>query len=198
MEKRGTMQQGEAFLTTRSEKETAYIGGVLGGLIRKPLVVALNGELGSGKTVFVRGAAAGLGAAEMVTSPTFVLLKMYRGRLPVYHFDFYRLDEDTALEELGFEEYLPGEGAAFVEWAANVPGLIPAEHLEITIERFSDHGGEGRRLRFVPRGPQSSRLVAGLIESITWKVDGSLNMRPQPLFSEENGGGWAETADPRY
>jgi len=187
MEKRGTMQQGEAFLTTRSEEETIYLGMVLGSFIREPLVVALNGELGSGKTVFVHGAAAGLGVTETVTSPSFVLLKIYRGRLPVYHFDFYRLDEAAALEDLGFEEYLPGDGVAFVEWANNLPGLLPAERLDITIERFHDHGGEGRRLWLMPRGLESSWLVSRLIESVTWRVDGRLNMLPLDLSKEHRG-----------
>lgn len=186
MEKRGTMQQGEALLTTRSESETHHIGAILGRLIEEPLVVALKGELGTGKTVLVRGASAGLGVAETVTSPSFVLLKIYRGRLPLYHFDFYRLDESASLEDLGFEEYLPGQGAAFVEWAGNLPPLIPPDGLEITIERFFDHGGEGRRLRFTPRSPESSRLVAGLMESVTWSVDGSLNMSPP---AREDAGG---------
>ncbi|HOL16570.1 MAG TPA: tRNA (adenosine(37)-N6)-threonylcarbamoyltransferase complex ATPase subunit type 1 TsaE [Bacillota bacterium] len=179
-------------MTTRSEEETTYTGMVLGNTIREPLVVALNGELGSGKTVFVRGAAAGLGVTEMVTSPSFVLLKIYRGRIPVYHFDFYRLDEAAALNDLGFEEYLPGDGVAFVEWADNLPGIIPAERLEITIERFHDHGGEGRRLWLMPHGLESSWLVSRLIEGVTWRVDGKLNMLPLEPFSKENGGrlGW--------
>ncbi len=175
---RGIMQQGEALLTTRSESETHHIGAILGSRIKGPLVVALKGELGAGKTVLVRGAAAGLGVAETVTSPSFVLLKIYRGRLPLYHFDFYRLDESASLEDLGFEEYLPGPGAAFIEWAGNLSPAIPPERLEITIERFFDHGGEGRRLRFTPRSLESSRLVAGLMESVTWRVDGSLNVPP--------------------
>lgn len=174
------MQQGEALLTTRSEYETYHIGAILGRLISEPLVVALKGELGAGKTVFVRGAAAGLDIAETVTSPSFVLLKIYQGRLPLYHFDFYRLDESASLEDLGFEEYLPGAGTAFVEWAENLLPAIPPERLEITIERFFDHRGEGRRLRFTPRSPESSRLVAGLMESVTWRVDGSLNAAPPP------------------
>ncbi len=192
MEKRGTMRQGEAFLTTRSEEETTYTGMVLGNSIREPLVITLNGDLGSGKTVFVRGAAAGLGVTETVTSPSFVLLKIYRGRIPVYHFDFYRLDEAAALNDLGFEEYLPGDGVAFVEWADNLPGIIPAERLEITIERFHDHGGEGRRLWLMPHGLESSWLVSRLIEGVTWRVDGKLNMLPLEPFSKENGGrlGW--------
>ncbi|HOB28283.1 MAG: tRNA (adenosine(37)-N6)-threonylcarbamoyltransferase complex ATPase subunit type 1 TsaE [Dethiobacteria bacterium] len=179
------MEQGEAFLTTRSEEETAYIGMVLGKWIKEPLVIALHGGLGTGKTVLVRGAAAGLGVTEMVTSPSFVLLKIYAGRLPVYHFDFYRLDEDVSLDDLGFDEYLPGEGVAFVEWAENLPGIIPPQRLEITIERFFDHGGEGRRIWFNPHGEESAWLVARLIEGISWRVDGSLKMLPQSLFSLE-------------
>lgn len=192
MEKRGTMQQGEAFLTTRSEEETNYVGMVLGKWIKEPLVIALHGELGTGKTVLVRGAAVGLGVAETVTSPSFVLLKIYSGRLPVYHFDFYRLDAAAALDDLGFDEYLPGEGVAFVEWAENLPGVLPEERLEITIERFFDPGGEGRRIWLVPHGDESTWLVSKLIEGITWRVDGSLNMLPLPLFSLENAGrlGW--------
>ena len=180
------MEQGEAFLTTRSEEETAYIGMVLGKWIKEPLVIALHGGLGTGKTVLVRGAAAGLGVTEMVTSPSFVLLKIYAGRLPVYHFDFYRLDEDVSIDDLGFEEYLPGEGVTLVEWAGNVPGIIRPQRLEITIDRFLRHGGEGRRIWFEPHGRESSRIVAGLIERISWRVDGSLDMAP--LFTLENTG----------
>ena len=180
------MQQGEAFLTTRSEAETTYIGMFLGQWIREPMVIAISGDLGTGKTVLVRGAAVGLGVTEAVTSPSFVLLKIYEGRLPVYHFDFYRLDEAASLDDLGFDEYLPGEGAAFVEWAGNLPGVLPPERLEIIIERFFDRRGEGRRLWFNPLGEESSRIVAGLIEGISWRVDGSLDR--SPLFSLENSG----------
>jgi tRNA threonylcarbamoyladenosine biosynthesis protein TsaE len=120
------MRQAEAFLTTRKEEETAYIGEMLGHILNKPIVIALKGDLGVGKTVFVRGAAFGLAVEEKVTSPTFVLLKIYQGRLPVYHFDFYRLSAEEDLIELGFDEYLPGEGVAFIEWAERLPELIPA------------------------------------------------------------------------
>ena len=180
------MRQGEAFLTTRHENETEYIGTVLGKVITQPLVIALDGELGTGKTVLVRGAAAGLGVTEQVSSPTFVLLRIYQGRLPVYHFDFYRLQEPEELDYLGFEELLPGEGVAFVEWAACFADLLPLDRLDITIERFFDHGGEGRRLWFAPHGEDSSRVVADLIESITWRINGSLNM--VPLVTGEEAG----------
>lgn len=172
------MQQAEAFLTTRKEEETAYIGEMLGRILTEPIVIALQGELGVGKTVFVRGAARGLGVAEPVSSPTFVLMKIYHGRLLVYHFDFYRLSPDEEADELGFDEYLPGSGIAFIEWAECLPGLLPPDYLLVHIELFSDAKGEGRRLWFHPYGRHASRLIETIIEAIIWRTDGSLNMRP--------------------
>jgi len=170
------MRQAEAYITTRNEAETAHIGEVLGRILDGPLVVALQGELGAGKTVFVRGAARGLSVREQVTSPTFVLQRIYRGRLPLYHFDFYRLTPDDDASELGFEEYLPGEGAAFIEWPERLPELLPPERLEVIIERFYDDKGEGRHLWFNPLGPAAAAAVERLIESVTWHIDGSLNI----------------------
>ncbi len=178
MEKRGTMRQGEAFLTTRAAAETEYIGAVLGKAMRPPLVVALDGDLGTGKTVLVRGAARALGIKEEISSPTFVLLKIYQGRFPLYHFDFYRLDQAEELAELGFDEYLPGEGLAFVEWAGRFREYLPEKRLDITITRFFDYSGEGRRIHLIPHGVQASQVVELLIETITWRVDGTLNMVP--------------------
>lgn len=175
MEKWGTMRQGEAFLTTRLEEETEYIGAVLGKALQQPLVVALDGELGTGKTVLVRGAARGLGIEEVISSPTFVLLKIYQGELPLYHFDYYRLQGPDELDELGFEEFLPGEGVAFVEWAGRFADRLPGERLDVFIERFYDHSGEGRRLHFIPHGVIASRVVEKIIETITWRVNGTLN-----------------------
>lgn len=169
------MQQADAFLTTRKEEETAYVGEILGRFISEPLVVALHGELGAGKTVFVRGAACGFEAADQVASPTFVLMKIYQGRLPLYHFDFYRLsgDEDETLE-LGFEEYLPGEGVAFVEWAERLPELIPPEHLLVKLELFHDQYGEGRRIWFIPYGNAARKVVDEITEAVAWRTDGGL------------------------
>ncbi len=170
------MQQADAFLTTRTEKETAYVGEQLGRILDGPITVALLGELGAGKTVFVRGAARGLGITENITSPTFVLLKIYQGRLPLYHFDFYRLSATEDPGQLGFDEYLPGDGVAFVEWAGRLPRLIPAERLQITIERFYDQKGEGRRICFSPAGLTASRITAVIIESLSWRPNGDLNI----------------------
>lgn len=171
----GKMQQSDALLTTRKEEETAYVGELLGRIISKPLVVALQGELGAGKTVFVRGAARGLEAADQVASPTFVLMKIYQGRMPLYHFDFYRLSDDEGeIAELGFEEYLPGDGAAFVEWAERLPALLPEDYLQVNLELFHDQYGEGRRIWFVPHGNESREIVEKISEAITWRTDGSL------------------------
>ena len=170
------MQQAEALITTRKEEDTAYIGEVLGRTLHVPLVVALQGELGAGKTVFVRGAARGLGVKEQVSSPTFVLMKIYQGRLPVYHFDFYRLSgDDEEADQLGFEEYLPGDGIAFIEWPERLPRILPPGHLLVNIELFYDEIGEGRRLWFVPHSSLGSETVGKIIETITWCIDGSLN-----------------------
>jgi len=178
MEKRGTMRQGEAYLTTRMEEETEYIGTVLGAALRQPLVVALDGDLGAGKTVLVRGAARGLGITEEIVSPTFVLLKIYQGFLPVYHFDFYRLRDPDELDELGFDEFIPGEGIAFVEWAGWFKDHLPPERLDLSIERFFDYSGEGRCIQFEPFGVVACRVVDELIEAITWRIDGTLNREP--------------------
>ncbi len=172
------MRQAEAFLTTRKEEETAYIGEMLGHILNKPLVIDLKGDLGAGKTVFVRGAALGLEVDEKITSPTFILLKIHQGRLPVYHFDFYRLSAEEDLNELGFDEYLPGDGVAFIEWAERLPELLPSDHLQVSLERFYDENGEGRRLWLIPFGLQASNLVETIIEAVTWRTDGSLNMQP--------------------
>ena len=180
------MRQSEALIITRSEGETLYTGAVLGREIKAPLVIALHGELGTGKTTFVRGAACGLGVAEAVTSPSFVLLKIYAGRLPLFHFDFYRLDEAASLDDLGFDEYLPGEGVAFVEWAENLPDIVPPCRLEIMMERFFDREGEGRRIRFKPRGEESVGLLDRVLGGVSRRVDGTLKMPPR-LTLEDRG-----------
>ncbi len=178
------MQQAKALLTTRHEDETAYAGELLGLIINRPLTVALDGELGTGKTVFVRGAAKGLGVKrETVASPTFVLLKIYSGRLNVYHFDFYRLSSEDDFLELGFEEYLPGDGAAFVEWAGRLPELLPPEHLQVVLEVFEDHQGQGRRIWFLPHGKAARQVVDQLFKALAWKTDGSLyQQKPRDIL----------------
>ena len=98
-------------------------------------VFALTGDLGAGKTQFVKGFVAGLGSGAEVTSPTFVLLHEYEdGRLPVYHFDFYRLDNSEAVLRLGFDDYVFGEGVSLIEWADRYSALIPKEAKWLSFE----------------------------------------------------------------
>jgi tRNA threonylcarbamoyladenosine biosynthesis protein TsaE len=108
----------------------------LAGLLFPGAVVALVGPLGAGKTFFVRAVAEGLGVADgrVVSSPTFVLIQEYAARLPVYHFDAYRLRSEAEFFDLGAHEYFEGQGVSLVEWADRVPGCLPAEHLRLTIE----------------------------------------------------------------
>ncbi len=170
------MQQAEAFLTTGNEEETAHIGELLGYFLSYPLVIALQGDLGTGKTVFVRGIGRGLGVEEQISSPTFVLLKIYDGRLPLYHFDFYRLSDEEETIELGFEDYLPGEGIACIEWAERLPHLLPPEHLQVRIERTGEEVDDKRCIWFDPGGTAAEKLVETFFEAVTWRTNGNLHM----------------------
>src|SRR4029077_18849360 len=117
-----------------AEATTAF-GRRLGGLLFPGALVALVGPLGAGKTHFVRAVAEGLGIADsrLVSSSTFVLIQEYRGRLPIYHFDAYRLRGEGDFFDLGAHEYLEGNGVCLVEWADRVPACLPEEHLRIEL-----------------------------------------------------------------
>lgn len=104
-------------------------------------ILALRGDLGSGKTQFVKGIAAGLGAAGEVTSPTFTLVHEYSdGRLPIYHFDFFRIEDRQSAERLGLDEYFFGDGVSVIEWADKFPELIPKQAQWISFETKSENG----------------------------------------------------------
>ena len=148
-------------VVTRSPEETIALGRRLGARLAAGHVVALIGPLGSGKTTLTKGLAQGLGVedARWVTSPTFVLVHEYEGRVPVYHLDAYRLSGPADAEALGSDELLYGSGVAIVEWADRILPALPADRLELHLEL-----GDGceRRLTFAPRGPRHERIVAGL------------------------------------
>jgi len=132
-------------IITSSTEETRDAGERLGRVLRPGDAVALCGELGTGKTVFVQGLARGLGTEPdvLVTSPTFVILHEYPGRTPLYHFDFYRLMEEREAWELGVEDYLEGDGVAAAEWADKFPALFGARTIWI---EFRSTGENERRL----------------------------------------------------
>jgi tRNA threonylcarbamoyladenosine biosynthesis protein TsaE len=114
---------------------TQVFGRRLGQRLWPGAVIALIGELGAGKTQLTRAIAEGLGIADSraVTSPTFVLVQEYQARLPIYHFDAYRLKTEAEFADLGVHEYFESNGVCVVEWADRVPGCLPAEHLRITL-----------------------------------------------------------------
>ena len=125
-------------IITRSEQETFDFAKELGASAAQGTIFALNGDLGTGKTIIAKGIAKGLGINEDITSPTFLLMEVYKGRLPLYHFDLYRIENDDEFNELDFEEYWFGEGVSVVEWAERAGGRIPADAVKITLEWVND------------------------------------------------------------
>jgi tRNA threonylcarbamoyladenosine biosynthesis protein TsaE len=123
---------------SRSAEETQALGERLGSRLDRGDVVACIGPLGAGKTCFLQGLARGLGVTADVTSPTFVLVNQYRGRVPVYHVDAYRTGSLTELVDVGLEEMLHGEGVTIVEWADKLLPLLPPRTVTATIEGLGD------------------------------------------------------------
>ncbi len=146
--------QGEQWETLcRSEIETCRLGAAIAATLQPGDVLALVGNLGAGKTRLVQAVAEALGVdRRAVTSPTFVLIQEYAGRLPIYHFDTYRLPDIDAFLEIGAEEFLAGEGVCLIEWADRVQEILPSDHLRIDIaatgpteRRFQLTAGTGAR-----------------------------------------------------
>ena len=132
---------------TYSSEETFGLGEELGGKAAAGEIYALSGDLGTGKTVFAQGFAKGLGINEYVNSPTFTILQVYEdGRLPLYHFDVYRIEEPEEMEEIGFEDYFYGDGVTLIEWAELIRELLPENIRRISIEKDLDRGNDYRRI----------------------------------------------------
>lgn len=127
---------------SRSPEETQRLGEALGRRLKAGDVVATIGELGAGKTCFLQGLARGLGVTETATSPTFVLINQYRGRLPVYHVDAYRTTSLAELLDLGLEEFFYGEGVTVVEWADKLLPLLPPHAVTVRISGLGDEPRE--------------------------------------------------------
>ena len=121
---------------SNSVEETITIAAKLARKLKKGNCVALVGDLGSGKTVFTKGIAEGLGVKNprYVNSPTFVIIKEYKGKMPLYHFDLYRLDRSTALDAESYEEYFYGDGVSVIEWADKIRPLLPKKYIEVKLK----------------------------------------------------------------
>lgn len=159
---------GRFELVTTAPDETRGVGAALASLLVPGDVVSLTGDLGAGKTCFVQGAARALGVESGVASPSFVLVREYRGVLPIYHMDVYRLDRIQEVLDLGFEDLLDPRGVIFIEWGSAIEGLLPDSHLEVELLV----GGETeRRVVLSARGPAWAERWERLVSSLeSWRA----------------------------
>lgn len=128
-------------------EDTFNLGISLGNKAKPGEIFCINGDLGVGKTVFTQGFANGMGINEAVNSPTFTILQEYQsGRLPLYHFDVYRIADATEMEEIGYEDYFYGEGVCLIEWSELIREILPADITIITIDKNLDKGFNYRRI----------------------------------------------------
>jgi tRNA threonylcarbamoyladenosine biosynthesis protein TsaE len=146
---------------SHSPEETQLLGSYLGKLARKTDVFLLTGELGTGKTCLVQGLAHGLNVREYAFSPSFVILREYHGRLPLYHIDFYRLDSIGEIAGLGLEDYFCGDGVCVVEWAEKGLQVLPQDNLLISIQYVSA-SNTGRSICLKPQGERYNELMKQL------------------------------------
>jgi tRNA threonylcarbamoyladenosine biosynthesis protein TsaE len=148
-------------ITTRGPNQTKWWGERLGKCLQKGDIVCLIGGLGVGKTLFGQGVAKGLEVVdEYVTSPTFLMLREYhKARLPLFHFDLYRLESITELYDLGYEEYFFGDGVTIIEWAEKIEELIPTEYLRVEINWIDENT---REINFIPYGEHYQEIIYNL------------------------------------
>ena len=132
---------------SRGEKETLELAKKMGSEALPGQIICLEGDLGVGKTVFAKGLALGLGLSEPVSSPTFTIVKTYEGgRLPLYHFDVYRIEEPEEMEEIGYEDFFFSDGLTVIEWPSRIEELIPEEAVRVRIEKDPRMGFDFRRI----------------------------------------------------
>ncbi len=140
-------------IETKSAKETYELGYHIGKKAIAGQVYTMVGDLGVGKTVFTQGMAAGLAISEPISSPTFTIVQVYEeGRLPFYHFDVYRIGDLSEMDEIGFEDYVYGEGVSLVEWANLITEILPEDRIEITIEKDLEQGFDYRKITIEEKG----------------------------------------------
>ncbi len=159
---------GRIDVTTRSPEETRDVGAALARLLSPGDVVSLTGDLGAGKTCLVQGAAGALGVTAPVTSPSFVLVREYRGTMPVHHVDVYRLDRMQEVIDLGFEDLLDAPGVVFIEWGSAIEALPDSRlEVELTVNPETDE----RHLAISARGRGWAGRWEGLNEALgSWRA----------------------------
>jgi tRNA threonylcarbamoyladenosine biosynthesis protein TsaE len=146
-------------IVSNSPEQTRKIGTMLGELAAPGDVILLVGSLGAGKTCLTQGIARGLGIPEYTASPSFVLVREYQGKLPLYHVDLYRLDRIEEVAQLGLDDYLYGKGVCVVEWADKGLSVLPQEHLLVEMQIVSPLK---RKLSFMPEGTRYLKMLSKL------------------------------------
>lgn len=137
------------FFESNSAEDTFAFGQKLGREAVPGEIICLDGDLGVGKTVFTQGFAAGLGIDDYVNSPTFNIVKEYEGgRLPLYHFDVYRIGDPSEMEEIGYEDYFYGQGVSIIEWPGQIEELLPKEARWVRIRKELTKGFDYRRIEY--------------------------------------------------
>lgn len=149
--------------TSYNPEQTQLLGSYLGKLAQKADVLLLTGELGTGKTCLVQGLARGLDVDEYAFSPSFVILRQYHGRLPLYHVDLYRLDSLDEIAGLGLEDYFYGDGVCVIEWAEKAQQLLPPDSLLISL-KYVRVSPTGRSIHLKPQGQRYNQLLKQLKE----------------------------------
>lgn len=129
------------------EQDTYDLGKKLGESCKAGDIILLNGDLGVGKTIFTKGFGKGLGIEEPISSPTFTIMQIYeQGRLPLYHFDVYRIADPEEMDEIGYEDYFYGEGVCLIEWADLIREILPEQMCRVTIEKDLEKGFDYRKI----------------------------------------------------
>jgi tRNA threonylcarbamoyladenosine biosynthesis protein TsaE len=138
--------------------KTINIGKKIGGLVKSGDIICVNGDLGSGKTHFTKGIAEGLGILDHITSPTFTIVNEYEGRIKLYHFDVYRVNDPDEISAMGFDEYIFGEGVCVIEWSNYIKELIPNEYISINILKIPECDDTFRKITIEYAGDRYNYL----------------------------------------
>ncbi|WP_027703034.1 tRNA (adenosine(37)-N6)-threonylcarbamoyltransferase complex ATPase subunit type 1 TsaE [Metaclostridioides mangenotii] len=144
----------------KDEEETKSFGYKLGEIVEKGSIICLLGDLGAGKTTFTQSLAKGLGVCDYVTSPTFTIVNEYDGRIPLYHFDVYRIGSSEEMYDIGYDEYINSDGVCIIEWANLIEDIVPEERLTIELKYVED----GREMILTPKGEEYTRIVEELLK----------------------------------
>lgn len=147
-----------------SPEDTEKLGELLGSVVKKGTVICLIGDLGTGKTEFTKGLAKGLEVSDYVTSPTFIIINEYKGRLPLYHFDVYRINDIDEMFEIGYEEYVYGDGVSVIEWSDLIEEIIPDENIRVTISKDMEMGMDYRNITIEAKGEKNYGILREMIE----------------------------------